>query len=383
MKRWTILLLVMLLWGCSATPAPALPTIMLDAKPATSQLTGGGVTASGVVMPEQEAKLAYAVGGKVTKVFVAIGASVEAGQILMQLDNIAALRELAQANSELAELTSPLAIANAQLAVAQAQKAFDDAELNYNDYVVDYQKGALLDAKDWLAKASSRYFYLLAHRDGSPSGQAQLQQAYEEYIRAMQAVQAAERDYETKHASGLAAAESTVAILTAQYEVAKAALAEAQAYLAALQGGEIGSNVHGAKIQQLIDARHHVVAAQERLAATQLVAPFAGIVSNLSVVAGENALPGAVLVTVDDVSKYHVETTDLSERDVPNVKVGLAVTVLVKPLNQRVAGHVRTIVPLAETLGGDIVYRVIVDLDDQPEKLFAGMSVEVAFTLGQ
>jgi HlyD family secretion protein len=381
MKRWSIAILVMLLWGCGAAPTQALPTLMLNATPVSSQSAGGGITASGVVVPAQSAQLSSSIGGKVLRVPVSLGAPVQAGAVLVQLDDAAAQRELAQAQRELAELTSPLAIANAKLALAVAQKAFDDALSNYNDFVLDYQKGALLDAKDWLAKASERYFYLLAHRDGSPSGQAQLQAAYDEYIRAMQAVQAAEREYESKNGSGLAASKATVDILTAQYEVAKAALAEANAYLAALEGGAVPPDAHGVKLQQLSNARTRVDVAQEQLAATKIVAPFTGVVSALNVVAGENILPGAVLVAMDDISTLHVETTDLSERDIPSIKVGQKVSVLIKPLNQKVAGQVRSIIPLAEKLGGDVVYRVIVDLDSQLESMRAGMTVDVVFLL--
>jgi multidrug efflux pump subunit AcrA (membrane-fusion protein) len=379
MKRWMMAYLVLLLWGCSATPTPLLPTVVFQTQPAVGQSAGGGMTASGVVVAAQQAQLAFSIGGRVTRVLVTAGDSVKAGAALVELDPTAAERELAQAQLELANLTSPLAIANAELAVAQAQKTFDDAESNYNDFVLDYKKGALRDAKDWFAQASERYYYLIAHQDGSPAGQAQLQQAYQEYLRALQAVQAAEHNYETNHASGTAAAQSTIAILTAQYDIAKAALAEAQAYLAAVRGGQIPANTLGTNIQILSSAHDRVTAAREQLLATRMVAPFDGTVTAVHASPGENILPGAIMLTVSDLSRLHIETTDLSERDVPSIQAGQTVTVQIKALDKTFAGHVRLVLPLAEILGGDVVYRVIIDLDSPSEMLRAGMSAEIAF----
>jgi hypothetical protein len=41
------------------------------------------------------------------------------------------------------------------------------------------------------------------------------------------------------------------------------------------------------------------------------------------------------------------------------------VTVFIKALNQDVAGKVSAIAPLADTLGGDVVYKTTIDLDEQ------------------
>ena len=79
----------------------------------------------------------------------------------------------------------------------------------------------------------------------------------------------------------------------------------------------------------------------------------------------------------------HVETTDLSERDIPNVKLGQAATVSVKALNQDVAGKVTAISPLSDTLGGDVVYKVTILLDKFPANLLSGMSVDVRFKTSQ
>jgi hypothetical protein len=75
----------------------------------------------------------------------------------------------------------------------------------------------------------------------------------------------------------------------------------------------------------------------------------------------------------------HVETTDLSERDIPKVKLGQVATVTIKALNQDVSGKVTAISPLANTLGGDVVYKVSILLDTLPSNVRPGMSVDVQF----
>jgi hypothetical protein len=52
-------------------------------------------------------------------------------------------------------------------------------------------------------------------------------------------------------------------------------------------------------------------------------------------------------------------------------------------LNQDVPGKVIAISPLADTLGGDVVYKVTITLDALLANLRAGMSVDVQFKTSQ
>jgi multidrug efflux pump subunit AcrA (membrane-fusion protein) len=365
--------------GLGGSSPPAVPTLILSAPGPSLAPAGPGVTASGVLVAAQEAELAFTVGGRVTSVPVTLGTTVEAGHLLVQLDPAAAQRNLGQAQRNLAELTSPAAIARAQLAVAQDQKTFNDAQTNYNNWVVNYQKGALLDAQDTLAKARAHYQYVVDHHSSGVSGMIEVYLAYQGYLKALRDEQKAEADYAAKTGSAAGASQSTVDIITGQYEVAKTNLSEAQMYLTALQGGTVPSGATGPQLSELLDARSAVAAAQDQLAATRLTAPFSGTITAVNVTEGGYAAPGQELIGLVDVSRLHVETTDLSERDVPQVKVGETVSVLLKDFNQTVTGHVRTISPTSSTLGGDVVYKAIIDLDSQFDGLRSGMSVQVSF----
>ncbi|RPH60785.1 MAG: HlyD family efflux transporter periplasmic adaptor subunit [Chloroflexi bacterium] len=169
------------------------------------------------------------------------------------------------------------------------------------------------------------------------------------------------------------------AIIQANLDTAKATLLEAQWFLAALKGEQLPAEAIGAKLSMLEQARDALESAQKRLDNTRLVAPISGTVILVNVVAGEYASPATPLVFISNVDQLHVETTDLSERDIPKVEVGQAVNIFVEALNENVSGHVKLISPLADTLGGDVVYKTTIELDAPLPGLRAGMSVEVQF----
>jgi multidrug efflux pump subunit AcrA (membrane-fusion protein) len=146
----------------------------------------------------------------------------------------------------------------------------------------------------------------------------------------------------------------------------------------------------GARPEQLAAAKAQVAVAEAALAGLEaqrsryaLTAPASATVLSRAVEAGEMALPGVPVLVLGDLERLRVETTDLSERDVAAVAVGQSVVVIIKALNQRTAGRVSAIAPLASTLGGDVVYQVTVELETRPAGLRAGMSVEVQFGQGK
>jgi HlyD family secretion protein len=87
--------------------------------------------------------------------------------------------------------------------------------------------------------------------------------------------------------------------------------------------------------------------------------------------------PGQVIVTLADLAHLQVETTDLSERDVPRVAVGRPATVIVQASNAQLPGTVTAIAPASTVVGGDVVYAVTIALGEQPPTLRWGMTVDV------
>jgi multidrug efflux system membrane fusion protein len=127
------------------------------------------------------------------------------------------------------------------------------------------------------------------------------------------------------------------------------------------------------------NAQAQLTASQAALSDLEMKSPFDGTVGRMSIHSGEWVTPGQPILVLADVDHLRVETTDLSERDIPNIDIGQTVTVFIEALNQDVTGRVSAISPLADTLGGDVVYRTTIDLDTLPPGLRSGMSVEVQF----
>lgn len=160
-------------------------------------------------------------------------------------------------------------------------------------------------------------------------------------------------------------------------------LAEAQAVVRSAQAdldllsAEVRPSAIAAAEAGIAQANAGVQAAQTALSNTALTAPFAGTVTSLAIALGEMALPGQPVLTLADLSRLQVETTDLSERDLGRVAVGTPVTVFVDALNREIDGKVTRIALQSTTAGGDVVYPLLIELDEQPAELRWGMSVDV------
>jgi HlyD family secretion protein len=108
-----------------------------------------------------------------------------------------------------------------------------------------------------------------------------------------------------------------------------------------------------------------------------LLAPFDGTVVDVQVIPGESVQSGQTVLVLADLQHLQIETTDLSERDITRVKIGQTVNVYIQALDVTVMGKVIRISPISETVGGDIVFPVTIELDEQPNGLLWGMTAEV------
>jgi multidrug efflux pump subunit AcrA (membrane-fusion protein) len=116
---------------------------------------------------------------------------------------------------------------------------------------------------------------------------------------------------------------------------------------------------------------------EQQIKDAEIRAPFDGTAISVEVRAGELVAPGQALVVLADLHTLRVETTDLSERDVDQVKVGQPATAHIEALNVQAQGQVTDIALEATTVGGDVVYKVTVELNDPPPGLRWGMSADV------
>lgn len=377
-------LLLVVLTACSTgsrTPQ-VLPTVVLDEGSSDTAvvITGGSVTASGVVVPDQEASMAFSVSGTVSNIPVAVGEQVQPGELLLELDNKLAQIELEQAERNYNELTSPAAIAAAGQLLAAAKQSVEDTKdkvdaLNYrraSDTTIDNTQGEIDLAKTQLSLATEQYYSLSRREDGDPDKAAALVAMTNAQLRLNKLI--AQLNWYTGKPS-----EVDALTAKANYDAAIAAEQEAEWYLAAVKGEEIPAEATGQKLVQFENVRVAYELAKIRLENTRLRSPFAGIVADLAVSEGDWVSPGVILVTVSNLKNFHVETTDLSEDDVISIKPGQKVTIIIHALGINITGKVKGISPKADTLGGDVVYKTIIEMDKIPEGLLSGMTVDVQY----
>ena len=421
-RAWAMILILVLLvflglYGCnglSGGSPQALPTVVLGsgtAAPAAGSdnappPVSGEVIASGVIAPAEEAEMVFASGGMVNAVNVARGDKVTAGQVIVSL-----------AGAE--KLAAAVEAANFELAAAQqellvAQDALDQLTRDLPERQTQALQ-ALTDAKEALRKADIKY-----NNINSPASTADLNEAKANYAVAKDRLEKAEDDfepYEKKSENNLQrayylsrladaqrkfeAAEKNLNKLLggtsvffesqseAELKIAQDRLDQAQKDYDTLMAGPdpvelaLAENRIRTAEARIKNARAQLTASQAALSDLEMRAPFDGTVGRLNIHSGEWVTPGQPILLLADLDHPRVETTDLGEKDVPRVKIGQPVTVFIEALNQNVPGKVSEISPLADTLGGDVVYQATIDLDSIPEGLRSGMSVEVRFDVAQ
>ena len=183
--------------------------------------------------------------------------------------------------------------------------------------------------------------------------------------------------------AGQALVELDTTLLEAKVKEAEANLTAAQVQVDYLK--RIGTDeLHLETAQAEADRAQALVDSAKATLATQstLVAPFDGTIASLDISPAETVVPGKVIIILGDFSKLQVETKDLSERDIPRVQVGQAARIFIEPLNQEFTGKVVDISRISSTLGGDVVFKVTIDLDQQPQGLLWGMSANVEIATG-
>jgi HlyD family secretion protein len=311
-------------------------TVTLTPQPYTITVTGPGK-----LSPLQSRDLAPEVTGIVASV-VAKGERVTSGQTLVQLDTGSFERS----------------VRDAQVALEQAQ----------------------------------------AQRESSASSKADSNTTLQESIaNAQRSISSAERDAQTKLTDlelkqrlVTVGSESNEAVRTAQndYDTAVAALEQAQLSLQTLQESQTyrsSSNQQDLRNADLaINASQlSLERAQEDLAKTTIVAPFVGVVSDVSIKQGSPVTTATTLLTLIDDTQMELEA-QIDETQISQVVLGQAANVTLDALpGQTFEGRVTEIAPAARLEQNIPIFDVTVLLDNTEGKLRSGMSAEAAIIVGE
>lgn len=351
-----------------------------DAQPTLPAVQGPtAIEAEGRVVPARGVVLSLPLGGTVAEVLVAEGQTVRAGQALLRLDSArqaaAAVQQAAaavqRARAHQAELragarTQEVQSARSVLAAAEARAAQLRAGARSEEraqarYQVDQADAALRLAEDDLARSemllttgavsTQQVAQARSRRDGAAAAAASARQQ-------LQLLQTGARPEEIR------AVDADVAQARAQLELLTAG---ARPESLAAADAEVASALAGLRQAQ---------AAQVQ---SELRAPMAGTVTFIGVRAGEYAAPGATVAAVADLSKWQIETTDLTELHVARIAEGDRVTARLDGVpGLELTGHVTEIEDFGVNRMGDITYRVIVTLDRQDPRLRWNMTAAVA-----
>lgn len=381
------ILLTLLVTACNAnSTVEAVPTIALPDQPVAADTTSTApqastlVIASGNVVARVQAHLSFAGSGTISAVNVTEGDTVQAGNVLVELDSNLLRIQLERAENDLAELTSPMAIAQAESELATAQDELEDHQdkvdgLTFpraSDERIENNQAEIDLAKKQVALASDAYRLVARLEDGNYRKAEAILNLTNAQMR-LDSLQATQNWYVGRPTA------IEEAIIRSDYDVAKNRVAEAEWYLAELKGESVPDEATGARLNNLRATKLSIRSLTEQIANNQIISPFDGTIARVDAVVGELALPGQSIIFLVDTKNLEVETTDLSEKDVPKVFVGQKTLVQVDALGVSVDGIVILIDPIADTLGGDVVYLTRVQLIDPPADLRSGMSVDVEY----
>ncbi|MBN1877132.1 MAG: efflux RND transporter periplasmic adaptor subunit [Anaerolineae bacterium] len=395
MKYYTHLSLALLVLiafpGCemAATPA-ATPVPVVNVVPI--------VSVTGKLVPKDWSIVNVKTGGLVVEVPVEGGDVIEKGDVLVRFDDTdarLALRQ-AEANLEMAKRQAAqakveprpetVAVAAAQINTAQAVISQTQAQVEQLTYSGLKAEIAAMEADIAGAESEQLGLQIQSHEMDKNRcyqihdeeevcidlGDAEEQMRYALHA-ADTRLTAAEKQraaIEPEHWTQVEAAQVAVDVATVQRDVAIAQWAAAQ----------IGPRPEDIAVAEarVVEAEVAVKIAQADLDRTTVYAPMGGIVGELSVKRGEFIAPGQSLVTLGDLTTLRVETTDLDEIDVAKLSLEQDVIVTFDALpDQTFAGHIHHIASMADSGGGGVNYKVIVDVDNLDPVLRWGMTAFV------
>jgi RND family efflux transporter MFP subunit len=108
---------------------------------------------------------------------------------------------------------------------------------------------------------------------------------------------------------------------------------------------------------------------------TNLIAPFAGVITQKNIDAGSMANPGVPILMMEQAGSYQVSAS-VSEGDIANVKEGADATVLIKSTGRVMNGKISAVSPSSQFSGGQYGIKVHIP-EKEKNGLYSGMYVNV------
>ena len=355
---------------------------------------------TGTLAPANAASFGFGTSGQITELSVKIGDTVEAGQVIGQIDNSDVLAAYKQAKRTLDDLTTPASVAAAKQAVADAEVQIYNAKQDL-EYLISS------DVYYWEAQvASVQTAFKEAQAAGGVSPTAEQKQKIDEasasLSRAQFNLQAAQLKYINEYAPAtftytvtdettgethtevVPPSDAEVAAARATYELAIESQKETQAYLDMLSGSALPEDVPGSSLTSLVEAQTALQTAEENLQATQLISPISGTVTDVTASVGD-AVSTSSIITVADLSQPYTIDAYFDAEDWSNVQVGYETEVVFDVLPDDIfAGTVTLVYPELDTSSNSSLVHAIVKLNGTVDKtLPSGTSAAVDAIAGK
>ena len=267
--------------GCAKAqqkkPQPGLPVSTIAASRGNITAT---FTLTGTVAARQQSTLSSVVSGNVKQVYVSLGESVHAGQLLVKIDDSTLQAQAAQAKSHLDSVRASNVggTSTAQANLESARIARDNADANLRRNQMLFKQGYV--------------------------SQSALDQAQNQ------------------------ASSADAAYRTAQV---------------ASQNANLSAGSNSSALADIANAQAALTAIQTQIAQTNVTAPFDGVVTARSVDAGSLASPGTPLVTVSQLDPAWINV-GIPDDDLAYVREGTPVDVAVDTIPGRVwRAHVNVV----------------------------------------
>jgi len=358
-------ILVLALSACGGGQQPA-----ATAEPVGDVVGSSDIIAEGRLEPVRATNLTFQARGVVEEVFVKAGDAVSEGDFLVRLSNAGA----AEAQVLVAQNAYDSLLRNesgdrahlwqvymdAQIVRAEAEKKWEDLNVDSIEDRIEDLEADVEDARDDLKDAQDefdKYKDLDENNSRRTNAEDDLETAQEDLSQAIRNLEEEMRKRDE---------------VKAAYDAALAAEAEAKY--------QYEISLDGPNADQLALAKANLDAAKDALSSYVITAPFSGMVADVNVKAGEQVGTETRVVSIADYGQWFVETTDVTELEVVNLKVGQTVSIRPDALpDLELTGTVTEISNAFVQQGGDILYTVRIRVDGSDPRLKWGMTVETIF----
>ncbi len=360
---WVILALVLIaggliVWRRFIAPQNADNSLdSLETVPYEKGDLSASVYGTGSVQSFQTAVLTWSTSGIVGDIYIGLGETVEAGEILMVLD----------------EDSLPIDILQAQIDVINIQNSLDELYNNWGAQLAQV-KLDLLNAEETLEDLEDER-QIMNYQRCSDERIEELEEDRDkaEALHNFRPSAATLQAFET--------AQANLNYCLADYTEREIAEAELQVELAEARVSELQSDVavlsEGPDPDQVTILETQLQVAQKRLESSQIEAPIDGVVTDLPMQVGDVVQIGARALQIDNLSQLYLDV-QISEVDIALVGVGQkAELVFDAYFETTFTGEVLQIAPVGNALQGVVEYTVRIKLLDVDERIKPGMTAAV------